>query len=285
MEIMSVFIILINSIEIFFLFRKRNKKQNHETLILSLSFSDLLVGVTKFAWEFIVILYHLNVIFAHLQIRNLNIYLVAPIWFSVYSSLFHIVGITADRYIAIGYPIRHKMWITPFRTRWFLIIIWLLSLVIPSLSIIGAQFDVGNTHRAEVRVKRVLAAFAIFVGCLVAFSYLLIVKAAITSRQTIHGSARGSNHVNFTRKERRLLGLCFSIVLSFFLCMGPISFEILVAGTETVYTCSLMVGNSLLNPLIYFYNKYLDRKKQGTDYSQRNELLVLKPNRLTIKAD
>ena len=260
--IACAFIILLNSLEIFFLLKKGNKKLNHETLIFSLSISDFLVGICTGTTKLVVILYRLKTVtLSEFAISELSIYMGVSIWFSIYASLFHIAGITADRYIAVRYPIRHKMWIIPYRTKLFTLISWFLSLVIALLSVTGAMADAGTEHKlADERVKTVLAAFGLFIGCLLAFWYISIVKTATFSRRKIR---KGSKQENMARKERYLFAICFAIVMSFFLCMVPFSVEIFISGVDTTYTCSLLVCNSVFNPLIYFYGKYCNRKNDG----------------------
>ena len=262
--ITCAFIILLNFVEIFSLLKRGNKKLNHETLILSLSISDFLVGICTGTTKLIVILYRLKTVtISKFSISELSVYMGLPIWFSMYASLFHIAGITADRYIAVRFPIRHKIWITPYRTKLFTLIIWLLSIAIASLSVTGAMIDAGTEHKlADEKVKTVLAAFGLFVGCLLAFWYISIVKTAtFSSRNIDKGTSRRLKQENLARKESRLLAICFAIVMSFFLCMVPFSVEIFISGADTAYTCSLLVCNSIFNPLIYFYAKYRDRKK------------------------
>ena len=266
--VICAFIILLNSVEIFFLLKKGNKKLNHETLILSLSMSDLLVGISTGIFKLIVVLYRLKAVsLSQFGISELSIYMGVLIWFSIYASLFHITGITADRYVAVRYPFRHKIWITPYRTKLFTLIIWLLSLTIASLSVTGAIFYAGRSEHklTDNRVKTVLSAFGLFVGCLLAFWYASIVKTAIFSSQKAskhqNEKLNQANLAHKEHKERRLLGVCFAIVMSFFLCMASFSIEVFISGTNTAYTCFLLVCSSLFNPVIYFYSKYRNRKE------------------------
>ena len=254
--ITAAIVLVPNAIESSILFTKGKKKENHEILILSLSLSDIAVAVSVFTFRLYLIIFLEASSLTSFQIGTFGIYAAVSIQFSTYASLFHVIGITVDRYIAIRYPFRHKIWITPYRTRLFTIIAWLISLIVASGSIAWAVCQAGYTLLANTIISRFLAAVGLSGGCLVALSYIFITKAVIDSRK--NSSSRGGKRNSLCNKERRLLAVSFAIVLSFFVCVFPFSVEVFVRDIESVYTCMFLLTNSIINPLIYFYGS---RKK------------------------
>ena len=272
-QINSIVVILVNAIQICHLFRKGNKKTSHEMLIFSLALSDFLVGILTFAFKLGFILSLSKIInLLRQEVIDLNTYATIPILFSISSSLFHIFGITMDRYIAVRYPFQQKVWITRSRTRLFTIISWLLSLTAASIPVLVVLCHVGNTSLAEKRVKIIFFASGLSVNCLLLSSYLPIVRRAV------YGTGydgkrrnRGTDEADISKKEKRLIGVCFAIVLCFFVCMVPFSIEVFLPDDESVYSCMLLLSNSMLNPLIYFYGRYIEKTKKVMNGVQKSK--------------
>ena len=260
--IISVVTVTLNAIESFLLIKRGSKRKIHESLILSLSLSDCAVGLTSFTFNLLVTFDLYNVFKTTKQnMDKIKAYALMSVWFTAYVSLFHIVGITVDRALVIRYPIRHKLWISPWKTNVFIVLSWLISIVITWVSTIGTV--VSNM---ESQTKRFVAGFCLSIGFVLTVSYIFIVKIAIVSRKTTMSSLGiNSKKRKTSRQEKHLLLLCMAIVLSFVLCMFPYSIQVFAYGSEDIVGCILLVSNSLVNPMVYFYGQYLERRTGNKD--------------------
>ena len=255
-------IVILNTFESYHLIKPRRK--SHETLILSLSISDCIVGFGTFTSKLFVNLLD------HYQLSTYEeekTYLIkkiaeAPIWFSVYLSLFHIIAITVDRAIAVAYPTRHRVLITPWRIKIYIIIVWLASTIIILVKIVLVFMT--SLKSIFIWIRFFAAGFIIGVGFVVALSYFFIIKKAIYERKksirNIHGNI---DEKKIMRKERRLLFTSFAIVLSFVVCMLPSTIEAVMLKEESYMAEFLVVSNSLVNSLTYFYGRYLNCRRGG----------------------
>ena len=261
--IIALTTIILNVIESFLLIKRGSNRKNHESLILSLSLSDCAVGLTTLICNLLVTLDLFKVFkTTKKNMDEIKAYVLLSVWFTAYVSLFHIAGITVDRALAVLYPIRHKLWITPWKTYIFIILSWLISVVVTWVSTIGTV--VSNM---ESQTKRFVAGFCLSIGFVLTAAYIFIVKMAIVNRKTTMSNLGINRKEKKTsRQERRLLLLCLAIVLSFVLCMFPYSIQVFAYGSEDIVGCILLVSNSLVNPIVYFYGQYMERRS-GNKYS------------------
>ena len=260
----GLIIAALNVIESYFSITSGSRRKSHESLILSLSLSDCLVGFATFSSELIVILLHCHQVITseEEEIFKIEEGVKGFIWFSVYSSLFHIITITVDRGIAVIYPTQHKVWITPWRTKVCIIIAWLISLVMISVSAV-VFYKASSDVRFNLKwIKICFAGLCLCIGFLVGLSYFFIIKRAIFDRKrSIKNLSGNTEEKRTTQKERRLLFISLSIVLSFVACMFPYSIEVAMLKEESYIAQFLLVSNSFLNSLTYFYGRYLDKKR------------------------
>ena len=120
-------------------------------------------------------------------------------------------------------------------------------------------------------MKRFVAGFCLSIGFVLTTSYIFIAKIAIINRKaTMSNFSINWKEGKIPRKEKRLLLISLAIVLSFVVCMFPYSIQVFAYGRENAVGCILLISNSLVNPIVYFYGRYLERRtgnKDSTDIS------------------
>ena len=68
-----------------------------------------------------------------------------------------------------------------------------------------------------------------------------------------------------------LIGIRFAIVLCLFVCVMPFSIEVFLPEDESVYSCLLLLSNSLFNPLIYLYGRYIEVQEKVMNGAQESK--------------
>ena len=260
----GIIITVLNILESFLLIRRGKKRKNHETLILSLSLSDALVGTATFSFELLTVFDKLNVFsVAKQKMELIKTYAECPIWFSVYASIFHLSAITFDRAMAVIYPAHHRFWVNPSRIKICIIFAWLTSAAIIIASAICTMgLGDADLNSREHQMKTVVAGFCLIVGFAIALSYILIFKRAVLDgRKEMKNLRRNTQERKASAKERRLSFICLAIILSFVACMFPYAIEIFYRGEESDAGNFMLISNSFINPITYFYWQYLERKR------------------------
>lgn len=239
------FIIVINLLEMVLLLKKRGKLSNYEALLLSLSATDLLIGVTK---GFIHIIWLLNVFSEYIALPML--------WFSLAGSLAHTISITLDRLLAVAYPLKHRILSTRRNITVVLIGAWSFGFVILLLVYIlprgGAKF--------------VLAITMYITSLSMLTSYGFIIHKSVIKRRKFTSNPSNlsfQQQAVSTKRELNLVCVCFLITTTFIAFMLPYSYYAVVQKEPSAAAKIALICNSLANPLIYFFWKYKDRRSKA----------------------
>ena len=234
-------IIIINFIEILILIRNRKRLTNYECLLLSMAISDFLVGLSAGSID---ILIGIGII------QGLRHQQLSMAWFSIACSLTHTVAITMDRLFAVAYPIKHRMLSTRKKIIVLLVIAWSFSLLVFPISFIWK-------HHIEL----FLAVLIIPISFAILISYGFIIKKAVIKRRRFLSTPTNCRELIVKmKKEFNLACMCLSISITFVSMMLPFSIFTIKYGTSPMITKHLLVSNSMSNPLIYFFWKYIDKK-------------------------
>ena len=223
--------------------RKRKILSNYEWLLLSLSVTDFLVGLSKGAIIFL------------LEIRLISILkgnYISPLWFSIACSVSHTFCITLDRLSAVAFPIKHRMLWTGKTISIVLIGAWSFGLIV---------FPVRATS-TEKRTKFYLGILIIITSFVILISYSYIIYKAIIKRRRFLSKSSGftlQQTVSMTR-ELTLVCMCFVISLTFATMMLPFAIFSVNHEDSPIPAKYLLVSNSISNPLLYFFWKYIDKK-------------------------
>ena len=265
-------VIIINFIELVILIRNRKKLTNYECLLLSLSVSDLLVGLSKGP---VTLLISIGVITVPTD-QELSM-----LWFSLACSLSHTVAITLDRLVAVAYPIKLRMLSTRKNTMVLLIIVWSFSLLV---------FPITLTS-SNIRIKLCLAILIIITSIVILISYSFIIHKAVIKRRRFFSSSNSNDQTVKMKKNFNLVWMCFIISMTFIAMMLPFSISAIIYDEPPVSFRLPVVANSMINPMLYFFWKFIDRKvtrrqdtlSQGNSTSSSNAVSSQHKRFLTTK--
>ena len=180
-------------------------------------------------------------------------------------SLQNLLAITIDRFLAIRFPIKHRVLVTPRRTNVLIIFIWvatcLVGVGINLILVLGVPS--GDNYvitKSAIGIISTGAIINIIYFCMIRF--LLTRKVAVAARpkdgkelQRMQELFRGPQ-----KAERTVLLSSFIVAVTFIICMLPFAIEYLIfrdAKTLAFASKMLIVLNSLLNPFAYFFNNFL----------------------------
>ena len=235
--------VIINAIEIVILVKKRKNLSNYEWLLLSLSVTDLLVGLTKGAINLLL----------EIEIISFNNYeYISPLWFSIACSVSHTLCITLDRLSAVAFPIKH-------RTLWQGKTIY--NVLIGAWSFGLTVFPVASTC-SKKQTKFYLGILIIITSFVILISYSYIIYKAIIKRRRFFSKSSGFSleQTASMSREFSLLCMCFVISLAFATMMLPFAISSVNHEDASPFAKYLLVSNSMTNPLLYFFWKYIDKK-------------------------
>ena len=252
---LGILVFLTNLVEVLLILRKK-QRSTFEKLLLSLAFSDLLIGLVITAIKAL----------DFVPKKQLRLKEDAfPIVFNI-SSLFsmkNLLIIAIDRFLAVRYPIKHRVLVTGRRVNIAIIIIWIAILVIG----VGLNIILLTGLNLDRDYFMYLSSIVIiFSGILISFLYICILRVIFTRSARAKEDARGENGtvkqqgtspVNGSNNTERIVA-CYSCVVaaSFIICTYPFAIEYL--KTRSAFAMSfasklLIFINSLLNPFVYFF--------------------------------
>ena len=124
--VLTVTSFLLNGFVLFRILHQNITKVHHAKLFfLSLAISDLLCGCSCLCF----CLENLNII-PHIPINVMSLWWDIMTQLACLSSLFHVIIITVDRFIATKYPIKHKIKVTKRKAIYSILALWVTSIVI-----------------------------------------------------------------------------------------------------------------------------------------------------------
>uniref|UniRef100_A0AAY4A4I3 Histamine H2 receptor n=1 Tax=Denticeps clupeoides TaxID=299321 RepID=A0AAY4A4I3_9TELE len=247
--------------------------------VVSLAVTDLLLGLLVLPTT------------ALLELRNghwplggalCNIYITVDVMLCT-ASIFNLLAISIDRYLAISSPMHYMERVTPPRVAAAIAVIWVLSLALSILPVhLGwntkdfrvqyQDWHIGDTKRDDWNCRYEWSNIYVLVNCFITFyiplvvmcgTYLCIFRVARKQAQRIRAalpSLTRSSPANFTMRDYKatvtlaaVLGgfiVCWFPYFTFFIWMGLRNWK---ETPEIVHSVVLWLGyfNSVLNPIIY----------------------------------
>ena len=251
------FTILLNGLVILAVRRKSYLQEERHVLLASLAGTDLLVGVVALP---LLITSYMQHILGIGPICLIDTMVVQAMHFSILASLFHMVIISGERYIAIKHALRYTTLVTTGRLAAAVTVAWLLPALIvlgnTSLLLMYGIVSQGLIMKIGVRI---------FVpGSLLAISFCQGAVLLESRRHRQHIKAHQVSEAaakELLKKDKAAITTTI-IVTALFLCFGPPTlfyavamniknfprsfFWVMVSVTDVCGTL-----NSLINPIIY----------------------------------
>ena len=293
----GVLIAILNLAEIIMIAKIKRKKKIYEIVLLSLSVSDCMFGLSN---VFVSIPYIASICrFQDLVETTYTLYV-----FFILTSIFHLLFITLDRLIAILKPLKHRTCLSRKRFYMYLAILWILAVMISALLKILDEFT--NTFektelraRMPVQVMRTtpirnlriyrtrrsppsrpsshpptlppgsrsntfkadmqftLSVIIIIADIVIISSYSLIIYLTTFKTKKVSSAQKPSN---------KLPIICIAIAATFVMFTLPYAVATFVIGVATFWPNFMLVLNSGVNSIVYFFrikiSKFCQNKRK-----------------------
>ncbi|CAJ0575431.1 unnamed protein product, partial [Mesorhabditis spiculigera] len=189
LTVLVVVVVLGNAMVIAAVLLRRRLRSATGLLILSLAFADLLVGTVILPFSIA------NEVLSEYWIFGqtwCTMWVTMDIWMCT-ASIYNLVAISIDRYIAIIKPLNYPMLVTKFRARCIVAFIWVSSFLIcsPSFILASTAKETGNCKCTPADAGRVYVIFSasssFYIPMIVViFVYMRIYIAARAATKSIY---------------------------------------------------------------------------------------------------
>ena len=284
MLVLGFIAITINILSLFALFHIRNRLNSHYRLIISLSISDLLVGVS-------ILLYVTNKVinpipvYSHEPYNNGSerctfIFLRALNTTALNISLLNLMGMSIDHYLAINKPLHYPKLMNLQRVRLMICILWVAAFLCGYLGVFASIFwyhelkHENNTY-CHVALDKPFHEEFITMGIAAVCLFVMVFIYTKIYRTVSQRMAPGVRHQvkSEERRNRRALITTLLILGSFVLCWIPgclfqiimiisvkntfIERDLIVKLVQAdYYFFDLLLLNSICDPIIYTVRTY-----------------------------
>ena len=241
--VIGFLVAVLNIIEIVIIARIKKRKK-YEVLLLSLSLSDCLFGIS-------------NVILASVYISNecharslLECSYILYLFF-VLTSMLHLTFMSIDRVIAVVKPFKHKFLLNQRRTNIIIAMLWSFTLVACGSLFTADELKQLSIQKVESEKEMIISITIIVVYVVMTFSYSIIIY---------HHRLKNKVATQLTKRQKNLPIICIILGATFVLFTLP--FALLVFTMEDVpfYANVILVGNSGVNSIIYFFGDKIEER-------------------------
>ena len=240
---LAIPVVIVNIIEIILLLTRMKMLSNFEKMLFSLAVADLLVGFAQGIVSFLKIA---DVDFKGIKFNSIFLFTLA-------ASFNHVNAITVDRFLAVCWPIKHRLWVTKKVIITCVIILWVLNgfMLIPLF--VADSLDY---------IRRILAILSVIYAGLMTFIYSFIIYKAIICRRK---SFQGQSSVNAeqAKKDFQLVIISACIVVTFMICTIPLAISAFISEELPWPVKFVLILNSFFNPFIYFFWKFSERRSRN----------------------
>ena len=256
--ILSCLGLILNTIELVLLYRHKTRKTKYQHLIQSLSAADICASL------FFMCLYIIKQSISKNEAQYSAVFVTTHdlVWFAVSSSLLHVLAISFDRLLAVRFPLKHRFWFTHKKNTVLIVVIWVLSFLFVAPTIV--VYLLTNDHHLT---KLLLSSLVLVSGFMIVILYAYIIRKTVSKDCIFEIITLQSGKKEVVSacspREKRILQTSVLIVVSFFACSFPFA-VLYIAKVRNDYTTLLLLSNSILNPMVYFYQRYYKEKKEET---------------------
>ena len=268
---LAISIIILNISEIIILCR-RKRKLLYETLLVSLSVSDLCLGLGEFS---------VNIVIMVGVKDNSPNYVYMTYFFFLVVSVLLLLFISIDRLHAVAYPIHHKTHQRGRTTKYLIVSSWTVSFIMTGGYVIN--YFVNNFHikyTSKSQYCDVIVSMITYILIIANVLYIIIysvIAYLIWSRRVI---LQGEDQIKKQiKKQRQGVILCTCTVLAFiaFTCPFSISY-VLHPKLPNKWTLLALGANSAMNSIIFLLQEFIrnrvsQRKASSSIASNQNMML------------
>lgn len=265
-----------NSLVIYIVFKNQTKRTSTNCLIVSLAISDVLITMIQAPLLILYLCIGDEASGSYLgNVSDISRRMLAfGVSILLYSSIFNMVTIAIDRFLAVIRPLTYKV-----SSKWLVKVgiplVWLSSCLLSLEGVLTLQD--GNAESSSGRSRFALFSSLVFlVISLIALIVLYSVICYRLWRRSIPGEVSSNQQVLATRTARKVTILMIFIVAVFFLSWAPIFMSMLAEVIEinfayesimreypflTAISFWLVVNNSACNSCLYFL--FIESFRQG----------------------
>ena len=249
--------LILGIVESILIIRMRKRWKPFDKMLLSLSFADQLVAVVTIIYQ--------TMWFCEISIGGHKLsqqYFMLLLLSSEDFSLLHVAAITLDRLCAIKYPIKHKI-----RAQGRLPVIMIAGIWF-GVSILTITFSaiIFTDSASFPLLGRIYSVLILTLGLCFPLAYKYMLNSVLTRSANVHNepkcNIRDVIQQRECKKERAMLLTSCLVVISYIICMYPISIEMFFRKKPeeiSSVTQLFLISNSILNPVVYFFKGYCDR--------------------------
>ncbi|XP_033110600.1 adenosine receptor A2b-like [Anneissia japonica] len=261
-----------NFIVILSVYRKRALAQTPSNIFISsLALADIMNGLIGVPLSIVGYLLRKHFLYP----VNCAIWYFMPCLVFIHVSVFNLIVITVDRFLAIKYPIRYHVWMAPERANRICFFVFLFGIFIGSISFTVAavagifvptpnvtfEYDCGSSafydiYGAPVFYYVIHPLTGLTIPCLfILYAYIF----SIASKKAKEAATRHGKKIN--RREMKVTKTTAIVLLVYTLCIAPSAFKNIVRGyidngsTWLVwypwFSDLIGIANSMMNPFIY----------------------------------
>ncbi|XP_065057912.1 5-hydroxytryptamine receptor 2C-like [Rhopilema esculentum] len=234
-------IILVNGPEIILILKAKKSLSLFQVLLLSLAVTDLLVGLLQF------ILTVLQLYDVEIKSFKLN----SILYFTIAASVNHVNAITADRFIAIRWPLKHRHLVSRRRIAIYIAITWCISIVMLMPLFIRNSMEY---------VKYILSIVMFAYSGVMVFVYSFIIYRVVVVRGRVISIAAQQDNATQASKDVQLVVVSVVLTITFMICTVPFCVCAFITNHSPKTVKYLLLSNSLCNPCIYFFWKLLQAR-------------------------
>ena len=252
----GILIAILNIVEIAMIGKIRLKKRIYEIILLSLSVSDCMFGLS-------------NVVVSSIYLSNTNSYgeLLETAYISyaffILTSIFHLIYIAVDRVMIVLKPLQYKSIFTSKRQKIGIAILWILAFVIgvttytayeltemePAVSDTQNQPVSQNNFQKDIQL--VLSIVIVVLDFSMVVSYgIIIYRMSYKKRKKLTPKSA---------KHERLPILCVLIAAVFVLFTMPYAITRVSFGSVPFWANFILLLNSGMNSLVYFFRQKIEK--------------------------
>ena len=252
----GILIAILNIVEIAMIGKIRLKKRIYEIILLSLSVSDCMFGLS-------------NVVVSSIYLSNTNSYgeLLETAYISyaffILTSIFHLIYIAVDRVMIVLKPLQYKSIFTSKRQKIGIAILWILAFVIgvttytayeltemePAVSDTQNQPVSQNNFQKDIQL--VLSIVIVVLDFSMVVSYgIIIYRMSYKKRKKLTPKSA---------KHERLPILCVLIAAVFVLFTMPYAIARFSFGSVPFWANFILLLNSGMNSLVYFFRQKIEK--------------------------
>ena len=191
--------------------------------------------------------------------------------FSVMSSITNIIVLGINRLIAVRYPFKHGIWMTPKVVNLAIAGAWIGSIILSVLSNINRFAETYNkSDSAKVIANRIFAGLLFSSGFIIIGIYTLIIVTVarhrkIATKMRRSGGAEKSDEMTVTVT-------CVLVVAAFIICSYPFAIDLLISKGTPALPFKVILLNAALDSLVYFFMGYLKRKLRTRKSNKKLEI-------------